>query len=76
MVAEIAEGGGDFLVATQTQEVDRGVAKGGQILWGMLGFHAAVVLAKRHVANPMQTIFDAPVPTPMLHQKCRVSLFA
>ena len=42
----------------------------------MACFHLALIFAKGHVAHPMQTIFDAPVATPMREQKRRVSPFA
>ena len=38
-------------------------------------FHLAFVFAEGYVAYPMQAIFDAPVASPMLKQKRRVSPF-
>jgi hypothetical protein len=75
-VAEFTKGMGDFLVASPAQEVDCGIPKNGQILWPMPGFHLAFVLAERHIANPMQTIFDAPVTSPIPQQKRRIRLFS
>jgi hypothetical protein len=75
-MAKITEGVGDFLVACPTQEIDCRIPKNGQILGAMPGFHLAFVLAERHIANPMQTIFDAPVTSPMPQQNRRVSLLS
>ena len=38
-------------------------------------FHLAFVFAEGYVTHPMQAIFDAPVASPMLKQKRRVSPF-
>ena len=76
MIAEFAEGGGDFFVAGQTQQVNHDVAKCGQILWPVTLFDLAFVFAKGHVANPMQTVFDAPVTAPVFQEKGRIRQFA
>lgn len=74
-IAEVAESGGDFFVASPSQKTDRHVAKSGKILRPMPLFHLAFVFAKRHVPHPMQTVFNAPMTSPMDNQRRRVSPF-
>lgn len=75
-IAEITKGGGDFLVAAQTEETDDGVAEGSQIVWPATFFHLALVFAEGDVTYPMQAILDAPVPTPMVEEKRRIGQFS
>jgi hypothetical protein len=74
-VGEVAEGGGDFFVAAQAEEVDGGVAKCGQVLRGVSELDLALVLAERHVADPVQA-FDPPMALPAGHQQGRVGALA
>lgn len=76
MVSESAEGGGDFLVAGVAEESDGGVAEGGEVLRGVALLDLAFILAKGHVANPMQAIFDSPMPSPNVAQLSGVSAWA
>ena len=71
-IAEITECDSDFLASGQTQQADRRVAKRGQILRPVALLHLAFVFAQGDVSHPVQTVFDAPVPTPMANQKGRV----
>ena len=52
-VGEFAERGGDFFVAAEAEQADGGVAKRGQILRGVSELYLALVLAERHVADPV-----------------------
>lgn len=76
MVAESAEGNGDLFAARQTQQANRRVAKRSQIVRAVTLFDLALVFAKRYVSHPVQTVFDAPVSSPMGEQKRGVSPLA
>ena len=52
-VGEFAERGGDFFVAAEAEQADGGVAKRGQVLRGVSELYLALVLAERHVADPV-----------------------
>ena len=75
-IAEITKGGGDFLVAAQTEESDNGVAEGSQVVRAVPLSHMALVFAKGDVTHPVQAILNAPVPTPMVEKKRRVGLLS
>jgi hypothetical protein len=64
LVGEAAEGGGDFVVAGTAEEADGGVAESGEDLGGGAAPDLALIFAKGHVADPVQAIFDPPVPAP------------
>ena len=61
--------GGDFLFGADAtlfggvlaQEVEGHVAQGGQMVGGVAGAHAALVLAQGDVEHPVEGVFDAPV---------------
>lgn len=75
-VCETAECGGNFLVAREAKEADRGVSEGGQILRGVATAHLALVLAKRDVADPVEPVFDRPVAPPITKQLVRICFLA
>ena len=60
MVREIAERGGNFLVAAVTEQVDGGISERRQILRSVAVFDLAFVFAEGHVAHPVQA-FQAPM---------------
>jgi len=71
----VAERGGDFCVAAGTEQADGGVAKGGQVLRCVPLLDLAFILAKRHIADPVQTL-DAPVTSPTDVQNGRIGPWA
>ena len=75
-IAEITKGGGDFLVAAQTEETDDGVAEGSQVVRAVPLSHMALVFAKGDVTHPVQAILNAPVPTPIVEEKRRIGQFS
>ena len=72
MVGEIAEGGGNFSAAGQSEGGNGGVAKGGQILGSVTGLHLALVFAEGDVADPVEPIFDSPVIAPAGQEQRRI----
>ena len=60
----LAEGFGDVRHAEATEQANAGIAKGCQELRSAPRADAAGVLAEGIVPHPMQTVFDAPMPTP------------
>ncbi len=74
-VGEIAERGGDFFVAAEAEQADGGVAKRGQVLRAVSELYLALVLAERHVADPVQAL-NTPMALPAGHQQGRAAALA
>lgn len=72
MIGEVAEGVGDFLVASEAEGGDGGVAKSSQVLRSVSGLHLALVFAEGDVADPVESIFDAPVVAPAGQEQLRI----
>jgi len=68
----VAKGGGDAVDAVQPQQIERGVATSGEILGTVAKFDAATVLAKRHVAHPVEFILDVPMLAPEWKQQAGI----
>lgn len=64
---------GDFSGA---EPIDYGISDARQNLRCVAGSHAGAIFAERFIPNPVQPIFDAPVPTPPLEQLGSVGLLA
>ena len=64
LACELAEAGGDFRASGEAEEVDGGVAEGGQVLRPVATADLAFVFAVDDVANPMQPVFDVPMAAP------------
>ena len=58
----MAAGGGDVGRAGESVEADGEVAQGGHDCWPGSGANLAVVFGEDDVADPVQAVFDAPVP--------------
>ena len=55
----------------ETQEVQDEVTQDGEVLSGVIGTSAHLVIAKDHVHAPVQTVFDAPVLADgVIHSLC------
>ncbi len=67
-MCEAAEVGGDLREAGETEDADGGVAEGREVLGAVAAFHSAVVFVVNHVADPMETVFDAPMSAPGVEQ--------
>jgi hypothetical protein len=63
----LAEGGGDVADRLRSRLIGS-VSYGGKELRSGTQADAACIFAERHVPHPMQTILDAPVPTPPFQQ--------
>src|SRR3954451_14278930 len=70
----LSQAGGDVRVAGQAQGVDREGAQAGEVGRAVAGANLAVVLAEGHVADPVQSRLDAPVPAHPAGQQRRVGL--
>jgi hypothetical protein len=64
LACELAEVGGDLGASGEAEEVDGGVAEGGQVLRSVAAADLATVFAVGNVANPMQPVFDVPMSAP------------
>lgn len=62
-IGELAEGRGDFFVTGDAQQVDGGIAEGGQVVGGVADLYLTLVFAEGHIADPVQA-FDAPMRLP------------
>ena len=74
-VGVFPEGSGEIGSFGQTEEIDRGVAEGGQVMSASGKTDPAAVLSPMRIANPMLAIFDAPMATPQseqLHRTCPI----
>jgi len=60
----VAQGFGDPSASQEAEEADAGVSEGGHILRRTAALNAAGILAKHHVTNPMQLIFNTPMTAP------------
>src|SRR5262249_34110936 len=60
--------GGDVGYAGEAQQADRRIAKRAAHLWPSATTDTAAVLAKGHVADPVQTVLDGPVASPDVQQ--------
>ena len=76
LACETTKVGGDLRKARESEQGDGCVAKGGQVLRAVPRSDPALVLTERHVANPMDSILDAPMTAPVLEQNLRVRPFA
>lgn len=59
-----AQGGGDIRDAVLAQQVEGGVATGGEIGRSMVHSDLAGIFTQRHVADIVQAALDLPVPAP------------
>lgn len=62
-------------MATDSEQADSGVAKGGQVLRSVAELYLALIFAERHVAQPVQA-FNAPMGSPAGGQQGRVGTLA
>jgi hypothetical protein len=72
LVREIAERGGDFFMATVTEQADGGVSERRQIVGSVATLDLALIFAESHVAHPM-VAFQAPMGSPAVQQQGRVA---
>ncbi len=71
-MGETAKGGGDWRDAGSAEQADGRIAERGQVLRAVARSHLTLILAPRHVADPMQAILDPPMAPPVLEQHRRV----
>jgi len=67
-VSVSSDGGGKIGCFGKSEEVDGDVAEGGQVVGATRVTDSATVFVPVGVADPMQTILDAPMPTPECQQ--------
>src|SRR3954464_10764337 len=61
LVAEVAVRGGDVGAAAESDDVDRGVAESGHVLWSVAGSGAGVVFPLGYIADAVEPVLDRPV---------------
>lgn len=76
LVRILSQSGRDVGLAREAEEVDRGVAEGGQVLRGGAVTDSAVVFAISGVADPVQTILDVPMASPPVQELTRIGVVA
>ena len=70
---EASQGVGQvFVPGTLSNQPERQIAQGGEVLRGMPGTHPARVFAHAHVANVMQPVFNGPVRAGYGEELCGV----
>lgn len=75
-MCEAAEVGGDLREAGESEQGDGGVAECGEVLGAVSTADLALVFAVDGVANPVESILDAPMAAPTGEKLGGVGAFA